>query len=195
MQGGHEEGVRYNMASPGHDRPGLFGATAWRQRSARDSLIGSGRNARPSRKKLHLFMLGFGDHSSFDIGQPMKGNRTDGWWDAANGVAKEDAVLLMKLFEQKFRILANGVPEGFTPVDFARVLVLLVALGARRAKRDPLPENLMGHDLSRTGPLWNTCMAQLAPLASTRGWMGFISAANRGAFAEVVRRVEGLQVE
>ncbi len=195
MQGGHDGGTCYEIASPDHGRPGLFGGTAWRQRSARDSLIGSGRNARPSRKKLHLFMLGFGDHSSFDFGQPMKGNRTDGWWEAAGGVAKADALLLMKLFEQKFRILANGVPEGFTPVDIARVLVLLVAFGARLAKRDPLPDNLRGHDLSRTGPLWNTCMARLAPLASTRGWKGFTSAANRGAFAEVVRRVEGLRVE
>jgi hypothetical protein len=195
MQGSHEEGARYNIVSTDEVTPRRFGGVDWRRQSARNGLTGTGSNARPSRKMLHLFMLGFGDHSSFDIGQPMKGNRTDGWWDAANGVAKEDAILLMKLFEQRFCILANGVPEGFTPVDFARVLVLLVALGARRAKRDPLPENLMGHDLSRTGPLWNTCMAQLAPLASTRGWMGFISAANRGAFAEVVRRVEGLQVE
>ena len=195
MQGSHEEGARYNIVSTDEVTPRRFGGVDWRRQSARNGLTGTGSNARPSRKMLHLFMLGFGDHSSFDIGQPMKGNRTDGWWDAANGVAKEDAILLMKLFEQRFCILANGVPEGFTPVDFARVLVLLVALGARRAKRDPLPENLMGHDLSRTGPLWNTCMAQLAPLASTRGWMGFISAANRGAFAEVVRRVDGLQVE
>jgi hypothetical protein len=167
---------------------------AVRQRSAFSDTLTPSARARLRTARLHLFMLGIGDHDSVRFGRPMKGNRTDGWWEAAGGVAKADALLLMKLFEQKFRILANGVPEGFTPVDIARVLVLLVAFGARLANRDPLPDNLLAHDLSRTGPLWNTCMARLAPLAPTRGWKGFISAANRGAFAEVVRRVEGLRV-
>lgn len=95
------------------------------------------------------------------------------------------------------RLLSAGLPADADPAMAAAILIMLLACTPRRLPKPDMPEELRRHDLTPSGPLWNQCMAVLAPLSGARGWKGLISGATRqnvvaaAAGARVAMRVMG----